>query len=73
MIGKVERYDDWIIDSSASDHITHLRKWSKTMTNKKRTTTVTIPNGKSVTVKGVGDIQGSNLKLQNVLNVPDFN
>ncbi|XP_052619825.1 uncharacterized protein LOC128126128 [Lactuca sativa] len=69
MTDKVERLDNWIIDSGASDHITHLTKWSKTMNNKINNSSVSIPNGKLVTVKGIGDIHISpDLKLKNVLN-----
>ncbi|KAI3723909.1 hypothetical protein L2E82_35671 [Cichorium intybus] len=74
MTGKTTNPNDsWVIDSGASDHITYREDWLKDPTNNVDFTSVTIPNGKAVAVKKVGNIglsEGINLK--DVLSVPEF-
>lgn len=72
MTAKIEKLDSWIIDLAVNDHITHLKKWSNAMTNGKNDTSVTVPNGETVNVKGIGDINISNFKLKKCLKCARF-
>lgn len=69
---KIEKLDSWIIDSAANDHITQLIKWLNAMTNGKNAISVTVPNGETVNVKGIGDINISNFKLKKRLKCARF-
>ena len=64
---------DWIIDSGASDHITPNLGLLKTAQKLRYPGFITMPNGKHSKIAHVGRAQLTpNLKLSNVLHVPDF-
>lgn len=72
MIGNIENQDNWIIDSGSTDHMNYLTKWPKFL--RKNNPSVTIPNGKLVTVDGIGDIQFiKRHQIKILLNMPYFN
>ena len=75
MTGKITKANNsWIIDSGASDHVTHRENWLENVKTKSDYTSVTIPNGETLEVKRVGDIHLSKgFSLKDVLSVPDFN
>ena len=53
-IGKVYHGDDWIIDSGATEHMTHITDWLEGKTETTHELPVTIPNGDSIPVEGKG-------------------
>ena len=63
---------EWIIDSGASDHMCHdLFKFFSYHLLKNQSHTITIPDGRSILVKYIGQIKLSNgIILNNVLYVP---
>ena len=64
---------DWIIDSGAGDHITPNLDLFKTAQKLKYPGFITMPNGKHSKIAHIGSVQLTpNLKLSNVLHVPDF-
>ncbi|MFS7957032.1 putative RNA-directed DNA polymerase [Helianthus anomalus] len=74
MAGKSNHTDDWIIDSGATEHITHEIKTLKIKTGSEGEEPVTIPNGDAIPVKGRGDCTlKEGLELKDVLYVPSFN
>lgn len=74
MAGKTKTYNEWIIHSDASEHITYSKTLFKDDIQKDiNSTSVTISNGGMVKVKGVGDIHISyGFDLNDALNVPVF-
>ncbi|XP_061353333.1 uncharacterized protein LOC133298115 [Gastrolobium bilobum] len=62
----------WVIDTGATDHITHLSSLFSTLTPIKPIS-ITLPNGSKVFAKSTGTIHlTEDLILHNVLFVPDF-
>ena len=62
----------WVIDSGATNHISHQRSVCKTFKFLPNTN-VTLPNGVLVNIVGIGNIDlGSNLSLTDVLYIPQF-
>lgn len=73
MAGKINVQNSWLIDSGASDHVTHHKEWLKSIKVYKEESSVVIANGDSIQVKGVGNINLTvDLELKHVLNVPNF-
>ena len=73
MTGKTKTHDEWIIDSGASEHVTHNKALFKTMKENLNSTSVTIPNGDTINIEGVGNIHIPNgFGLKSVLNVSGF-
>lgn len=63
--------DSWIIDSGATDHMTHASNFFHTYTPCSSTRKISIADGTTATVAGVGDIIITpRLVLKNVLHVP---
>ena len=61
----------WILDSGATDHMTHSSNHFKTYTPCPSSRKITVADGTTTTVAGLGDVQvNSNLILKNVLHVP---
>ena len=63
----------WILDSSATNHMTHNPNQFKTylpcLSNRK----IVVADGTTTTVAGIGDVQvTSNLVLKNVLHIPQL-
>ncbi|KAJ0860142.1 putative RNA-directed DNA polymerase [Helianthus annuus] len=64
----------WVVDSGATDHITHNSLILENRTKNTHELPVTIPNGESVEVEGRGDyVLPSGTKINEVLYVPNFN
>ncbi|KAJ0494159.1 hypothetical protein HanIR_Chr12g0594261 [Helianthus annuus] len=71
--GKVNREDKWIVDSGASEHITHRKEWLDNQAKASNEMPVAIPNGSLIPVEGNGTcILPNGLKIKNVLHVPKF-
>ena len=61
----------WILDSGATDHMTHSSNHFKTYTPCPSSRKITVADGTTTTVAGLGDVQvNSDLILKNVLHVP---
>lgn len=74
MTGKIETPTSWIIDSGASDHITHHKDWLKDIRTNQNNNYVTITNGTSISIKNTNNIRLTDrFNLKDVLNVPSFN
>lgn len=60
----------WIIDSGAIDHMTHASNQSDTYTPCQSSRKITVTNGTTTTVAGIGDIYITpSLVLKNVLHI----
>jgi hypothetical protein len=71
MAGNVEIL--WILDSGASHHMTPLIHILRNIKKLEKPFHITVPTGNSVLVDKMGDISlDENIKLVNVLHVPDF-
>ena len=63
----------WILDSSATDHMTHNPNQFKTYLSCPRNRKIVIADGTTTTMASIGDVQDtSNLVLKNVLHVPQL-
>ena len=61
----------WILDSGATNHMTHNPNQFKTYLPCPSNRKIVVANGTTTTVAGIGDVQvTSNLVLKNVLHVP---
>lgn len=68
----VKAINAWVIDSGATNHISHQRS-SFTTFKTLPDTNVTLPNGVLVNIVGIGDIKlGSHIVLTDVLFIPQF-
>lgn len=66
--------DKWIVDSGATEHITHNASVLENRTKGIHETPVVIPNGENVAVEGRGEYTLHNgIKIKGVLHVPKFN
>ncbi len=73
MAGKINFTKPWIIDSGATEHITCNGELLDEIRQEVEQQPVKIPNGESVTVKGVGRLCLPNgMRVDNVLNIPSF-
>jgi len=71
MAGNVEI--QWILDSGASHHMTPLINILRDIRRLEKPFHITVPNGNYVLVDKMGDISlDQNIKLINMLHVPDF-
>ena len=69
----IEFSNAWILDSSATDHMTHNPNQFKTYLPCPSNRKIVVANGTTTTVAGIGDVQvTSNLVLKNVLHVPQL-
>ncbi|XP_076888127.1 uncharacterized protein LOC143538448 [Bidens hawaiensis] len=72
MAGELPLSRPWIIDSGATEHIT-CEEGIFDLSHLKQNVSVTIPNGKSIPVKGIGNVTLPNgLKINNVFKIPEF-
>ena len=63
----------WILDSGATDHMTHSSHWFNIYNPSSNEKSIFVADGKSITVKGQGNINLSpTLSLKNVLHVPQI-
>ena len=63
----------WILDSSATDHMTHNPNQFKTYLPCPSNRKIVVVDGTTTTVASIGDVQvTSNLVLKNVLHVPQL-
>ena len=63
----------WILDSGATNHITHDPNQFKTYLPCPSNRKIVVADGTTTTVAGIGDVQvTSNLVLENVLHVPQL-
>lgn len=61
----------WILDSGATDHMTHISNKFKTYNPCPSNRKIVVADGTTTTVAGIGDVQVTpNLILKNVLHVP---
>jgi len=68
----LSKFATWILDSGATDHVTHDSSFLVTF-HAIKPIHVNLPNGITVTAKYFGYVQLSkNLWLYNVLYIPDF-
>ncbi|KAK9062516.1 hypothetical protein SSX86_019703 [Deinandra increscens subsp. villosa] len=65
---------DWLVDSGATEHVTHQASLLENEIRNIREVPITIPNGDAIPVRGKGDhtLPGG-IKIKGVLHVPDFN
>lgn len=71
--GNVRREGKWIVDSGASEHITHRQEWTENKVRTLNEKPVIIPNGLHVPVEGKWTCNLPNgLKIENILHVPKF-
>ena len=63
----------WILDSGATDHMTHNSNQFKTYLPCPSNRKIVVADGATTTVAGIGDVHvTSNLVLKNVLHVPQL-
>ena len=63
----------WILDSGATDHMTHNPNQFKTNLPCPSNRKIVVADGTTTTMAGIGDVQvTSNLVLKNVLHVPQL-
>ncbi|KAI3681211.1 hypothetical protein L6452_35996 [Arctium lappa] len=55
MAGRIEPHNGWVVDSGATEHITHKSDFLENEVTKSKEAPVIIPNGEMVLVVGVGD------------------
>ncbi|KAK1416343.1 hypothetical protein QVD17_32133 [Tagetes erecta] len=73
MAGRINTDCEWVVDSGATEHITHQKNLLKNLTVDALERPVTIPNGEAIPVKGKGDfLLKKGLKVGGVLFVPKF-
>ncbi|KAI3785071.1 hypothetical protein L1987_44183 [Smallanthus sonchifolius] len=65
---------EWLVDSGATEHITHRGDFLENKVSSLTEAPVTIPNGDTIPVTGKGEhtLQGG-VKIKDVLHVPGFN
>lgn len=74
MAGRIDTYDGWVVDSGATEHMTHRSDFLKNKTQTPKGTPVVIPNGDKIPVLGEGDhVLLGGIKIKGVLLVPSFN
>ncbi|KAI3680226.1 hypothetical protein L2E82_50551 [Cichorium intybus] len=73
MAGKFNNKGEWILDSGATEYMTHDREFLHNLTIGSKETPVTIPNGETVPVEGIGEFtfKGA-VKIKGVLFIPNF-
>lgn len=54
MAGKIDSNYEWVVDSGATEHITHRIDFLENVTKNPKETPVVIPNGEKVSVEGEG-------------------
>ncbi|CAL1397449.1 unnamed protein product [Linum trigynum] len=73
MAGNTTELYDWLIDSGCNEHIVRDASWLSNLDCSGNYSSVRIPNGTSIPVKGIGTaVLGENITLQRVLHVPEF-
>ncbi|KAK1414172.1 hypothetical protein QVD17_29913 [Tagetes erecta] len=71
--GNLDPTGRWIVDSGATDHITHRLDWFNNDFKYTWEPPVTIPNGSSISVEGKGSCTLPNgIHIKDVLYVPSF-
>nr|XP_043633277.1 uncharacterized protein LOC122604450 [Erigeron canadensis] len=74
MAGKLDKIDDWIMDSGSTDYVVHKLEFLESGGGTTQETPIMIPNGFNVPVKGKGScILNDGSKTNEVLYIPDFN
>ncbi|GKC72524.1 hypothetical protein Tco_1118407 [Tanacetum coccineum] len=73
MAGNMSVNDSWVVDSGATEHITHQGHLLKNLFMNTTERPVTIPIGESIPVKGKGEVVFTGgLNIKGVLFVPNF-
>lgn len=74
LAGRTNTYDGWVVESGATEHITHRSDFFDNRVTNTKETHVIIPNGDKVPVMGEGEhtLPGG-LKIDSVLHVSNFN
>lgn len=74
MAGRINTNDDdWVVDTGATDHITHQSHLLDKLLINNNERPVTVPNGESIPVKGKGEITfKGGINIKGVLFVPNF-
>nr|GEY98916.1 retrovirus-related Pol polyprotein from transposon TNT 1-94 [Tanacetum cinerariifolium] len=73
MAGNMSVNDNWVVDSGATEHITHQGHLLKIVFINTIERPVTIPNGESIPIKGKGEVVfKGGLNIKGVLFVPNF-
>ena len=71
--GKSHKNKPWIIDTGATEHMTHDQSLLQNSLSHGHELPVTIPNGDSIPVKGKGDcVLPHGIKISGVLYISDF-
>lgn len=72
--GNYDKRNSWIVDSGATDHVTHMASILENRTKSAHELPVTIANGERIAVEGRGDyILKDGTKIKGVLHIPEFN
>ncbi|MFS7948515.1 putative RNA-directed DNA polymerase [Helianthus anomalus] len=73
MAGNFNEEGDWIVDTGATEYMTHIREALENLSIHENEVPVTIPNGDYVPVKGRGELSlKGGIRIKNVPFIPNF-
>lgn len=73
MVGKVDKHNDWVDGSGATEHIICNKEFLENVTRKTVETLTRIRNGDHIHVEGKGScILQDGIKIDKVLYIPSF-